>query len=127
MYDYDCNQYGRSWNRYYFGRKYCFKVKKTIWSSFKRNQVLKKRDLRSVYKRRSTKTRTRNWGFVSNTYKEYEDQKSLTRLEEEIKSSVFFETSLETLRVFINLLNGRKKKSKEFVLLFRTSWNKKNW
>lgn len=46
--------------------------------------------------------------FVSTTYKEYEDQKSLPRLEEEINNLPYsLETSLETLRVFYTYLYNK--------------------
>ena len=46
--------------------------------------------------------------FVSNTYKEYEDQKSLARLEEEINNLPYsLETCLETLRIFYTYLYNK--------------------
>lgn len=91
-----------------------FKVKQKLSDLLlKRNQVLKKE--RSSFQEQTPfingdqqKQEQEMEIFVSNTYKEYEDQKGLPRLEEEINNLPYsLETSLETLRVFYTYLYNK--------------------
>jgi preprotein translocase subunit SecA len=82
-----------------------FKVKQKLSDLLlKRNQVLKKEKSTVHGDQQEQELDV----FVSNTYKEYEDQKSLPRLEEEINNLPYsLETSFETLRVFYNYLYNK--------------------
>jgi preprotein translocase subunit SecA len=91
-----------------------FKVKQKLSDLLlKRNQVLKKEGSPSPFingdqQKQEQEQEQEIEVFVSNTYKEYEDQKSLTRLEEEINNLPYsLETSLETLRVFYTYLYNK--------------------
>lgn len=87
-----------------------FKVKQKLSDLLlKRNQVLKKERSPSPFINGDQQKQEQEMEvFVSNTYKEYEDQKSLTRLEEEINNLPYsLETSLETLRVFYTYLYNK--------------------
>jgi preprotein translocase subunit SecA len=89
-----------------------FKVKQKLSDLLlKRNQVLKKERSPSPFINGDQQKQEQEQEievFVSNTYKEYEDQKSLTRLEEEINNLPYsLETSLETLRVFYTYLYNK--------------------
>jgi preprotein translocase subunit SecA len=87
-----------------------FKVKQKLSDLLlKRNQVLKKERSPSPFINGDQQKQEQEIEvFVSNTYKEYEDQKSLTRLEEEINNLPYsLETSLETLRVFYTYLYNK--------------------
>lgn len=82
-----------------------FKVKQKLSDLLlKRNQVLKKEKSTVHGDQQEQELDV----FVSNTYKEYEEQKSLPRLEEEINNLPYsLETSFETLRVFYNYLYNK--------------------
>ena len=87
-----------------------FKVKQKLSELLlKRNQILKKENEKenSTLKRDQQKQEQDLDVLVSSTYKEYENQKSLPRLEEEINNLPYsLETSLETLRnVYTYLYN----------------------
>jgi preprotein translocase subunit SecA len=91
-----------------------FKVKQKLSDLLlKRNQVLKKEKSTFLEPEGSRNIDQQEQEqeleiFVSNTYKEYEDQKSLPRLEEEINNLPYsLETSLETLRVFYTYLYNK--------------------
>jgi preprotein translocase subunit SecA len=91
-----------------------FKVKQKLSDLLlKRNQVLKKEKSTFLEPEGSRnidqqKQEQELEVFISNTYKEYEDQKSLPRLEEEINNLPYsLETSLETLRVFYTYLYNK--------------------
>jgi preprotein translocase subunit SecA len=95
-----------------------FKVKQKLSDLLlKRNQVLKKEKStflepegsRNIDQQKQEQKQEQELEvFVSNTYKDYEDQKSLPRLEEEINNLPYsLETSLETLRVFYTYLYNK--------------------
>jgi preprotein translocase subunit SecA len=93
-----------------------FKVKQKLSDLLlKRNQVLKKEKSTFLEPEGSKNIDQQKQEqeqelevFVSNTYKEYEDQKSLPQLEEEINNLPYsLETSLETLRVFYTYLYNK--------------------
>ncbi len=95
-----------------------FKVKQKLSDLLlKRNQVLKKEKStflepegsKNIDQQKQEQEQEQELEvFVSNTYKEYEDQKSLPQLEEEINNLPYsLETSLETLRVFYTYLYNK--------------------
>jgi preprotein translocase subunit SecA len=87
-----------------------FKVKQKLSDLLlKKNQVLKKEESPFLEPEGSRNIDQQELEvFISNTYKEYEDQKSLPRLEEEINNLPYsLETSLETLRVFYTYLYNK--------------------